>query len=174
MQKTKGEQFAGVTVAMITPFRNGDVDFTALRRLVDWHVEQGTDCLAPAGTTGEAINLITNGVLSDDGNPPTGVGLRDSEGLGVINSRTPSAFDVGTVFSDEAPRGIAFDFCDRIGRRAPEIHRPLIRERRDSGPPAAAAARYPGGVRRLRDPLTRLGAAACVDHGRSASMTAAR
>ena len=46
MQKTKGEQFAGVTVALITPFRNGEVDFPALRRLVDWHVEQGTDGLA--------------------------------------------------------------------------------------------------------------------------------
>jgi 4-hydroxy-tetrahydrodipicolinate synthase len=57
MQKTKGEQFAGVTVALITPFRNGDVDFTALRRLVDWHVEQGTDCLAPVGTTGESPTL---------------------------------------------------------------------------------------------------------------------
>ena len=57
MQKTKGEQFAGVTVALITPFRNGEVDFPALRRLVDWHVEQGTDCLAPVGTTGESPTL---------------------------------------------------------------------------------------------------------------------
>src|SRR5438874_6938616 len=57
MNKTKGEQFAGVTVALITPFRNGDVDYAALRRLVDWHVEQGTDCLAPTGTTGESPTL---------------------------------------------------------------------------------------------------------------------
>jgi 4-hydroxy-tetrahydrodipicolinate synthase len=55
--KTKGEQFAGVTVALVTPFRNGDVDFDALGRLVDWHVEQGTDCLAPVGTTGESPTL---------------------------------------------------------------------------------------------------------------------
>jgi 4-hydroxy-tetrahydrodipicolinate synthase len=57
MTRTKGEQFAGVTVALITPFRNGEVDFHALRRLVDWHVEQGTDCLAPVGTTGESPTL---------------------------------------------------------------------------------------------------------------------
>jgi 4-hydroxy-tetrahydrodipicolinate synthase len=57
MSKTKGEQFAGVTVALITPFRNGEVDYAALRRLVDWHVEQGTDCLAPVGTTGESPTL---------------------------------------------------------------------------------------------------------------------
>src|SRR4029077_4107424 len=54
---TKGEQFAGVTVALITPFRGGEVDFDALGRLVDWHVEQGTDCLAPVGTTGESPTL---------------------------------------------------------------------------------------------------------------------
>jgi 4-hydroxy-tetrahydrodipicolinate synthase len=54
----KGEQFAGVTVALVTPFTSaGDVDFTALDRLVDWHVEQGTPCLAPVGTTGESPTL---------------------------------------------------------------------------------------------------------------------
>ncbi len=53
----KGEKFAGVTVALITPFRNGEVDYDALRRLVDWHVEQGTDCIAPVGTTGESPTL---------------------------------------------------------------------------------------------------------------------
>src|SRR5262249_53493022 len=55
--KTKGEQFAGVTVALVTPFKNGEVDFERLVRLVDWHIEQGTDCLAPVGTTGESPTL---------------------------------------------------------------------------------------------------------------------
>jgi 4-hydroxy-tetrahydrodipicolinate synthase len=57
MARTKGEQFAGVTVALVTPFRNGAVDYDGLRRLVEWHVEQGTDCLSPCGTTGEAPTL---------------------------------------------------------------------------------------------------------------------
>jgi 4-hydroxy-tetrahydrodipicolinate synthase len=54
---TKGEKFAGVTVALVTPFRDGAVDFEGVRRLVDWHVEQGTDCLSPVGTTGESPTL---------------------------------------------------------------------------------------------------------------------
>src|SRR5438132_4331696 len=54
---TKGEKFAGVTVAMVTPFRDGAVDFDGLRRLVDWHIEQGSECLAPVGTTGESPTL---------------------------------------------------------------------------------------------------------------------
>jgi 4-hydroxy-tetrahydrodipicolinate synthase len=54
---TKGEMFAGLTVALITPFKNGAVDFDALGSLVDWHVAQGTNCLAPVGTTGESPTL---------------------------------------------------------------------------------------------------------------------
>jgi 4-hydroxy-tetrahydrodipicolinate synthase len=54
---SRGEQFAGVTVALVTPFRNGEIDFEELGRLVDWHIEQGTDCLAPVGTTGESPTL---------------------------------------------------------------------------------------------------------------------
>lgn len=54
---TKGEKFAGLTVALVTPFKGDDIDYDALKRLVNWHVEQGTDCLSPVGTTGEAPTL---------------------------------------------------------------------------------------------------------------------
>ena len=54
---TKGEQFAGLAVALITPFKNGEIDFDGLRRLVGWHIEQGTDSLVPVGTTGESPTL---------------------------------------------------------------------------------------------------------------------
>jgi len=53
----KGEQFAGLTVALVTPFRDGEVDEDALRRLVDFHVESGTDVISPVGTTGESPTL---------------------------------------------------------------------------------------------------------------------
>lgn len=55
--KTRGELFSGVTVAMVTPFINGAVDWDSLGRLVDWHIGQGTDALAPCGTTGESPTL---------------------------------------------------------------------------------------------------------------------
>ncbi|VTR92238.1 dihydrodipicolinate synthase : 4-hydroxy-tetrahydrodipicolinate synthase OS=Planctomyces limnophilus (strain ATCC 43296 / DSM 3776 / IFAM 1008 / 290) GN=dapA PE=3 SV=1: DHDPS [Gemmata massiliana] len=57
MAATRGELFAGVTVAIITPFKNGEVDWDELGKLVDWHCEQGTDALAPCGTTGESPTL---------------------------------------------------------------------------------------------------------------------
>ncbi len=49
--------FKGSIVALITPFQNGQVDEEALRKLVDWHVEQGTHGIVPCGTTGESPTL---------------------------------------------------------------------------------------------------------------------
>lgn len=45
----------GSIVALITPMQDdGSVDYDALRRLVDWHVAEGTDCVGVVGTTGES------------------------------------------------------------------------------------------------------------------------
>jgi 4-hydroxy-tetrahydrodipicolinate synthase len=54
---TRAESFAGLSVALITPFRDGKVDFTALKQLVEFHVQAGTTCLCPVGTTGESPTL---------------------------------------------------------------------------------------------------------------------
>ena len=53
----KGQKFAGLTVALVTPFRDGAVDEAALRKLVDYQVEAGSDCVSPVGTTGESPTL---------------------------------------------------------------------------------------------------------------------
>ena len=42
LPRTRGEKFAGLTVALVTPFQGDAIDFDGLARLVDWHVEQGT------------------------------------------------------------------------------------------------------------------------------------
>jgi 4-hydroxy-tetrahydrodipicolinate synthase len=57
MPATRGELFAGVTVAIVTPFRNGEIDWDDLAKLVDWHCDEGTHALAPCGTTGESPTL---------------------------------------------------------------------------------------------------------------------
>lgn len=54
---TKGRKFAGCTVALVTPFRDGVVDESALRDSVDWQIGQGTPILSPVGTTGESPTL---------------------------------------------------------------------------------------------------------------------
>ena len=57
MPASRGELFAGVTVAIVTPFKGGEIDWPALGSLIEWHVEQGTNALAPCGTTGESPTL---------------------------------------------------------------------------------------------------------------------
>jgi 4-hydroxy-tetrahydrodipicolinate synthase len=53
----KGTAFAGLSVAITTPFQDGEVDFKTLRTQVDRQVKAGTACLCPAGTTGESPTL---------------------------------------------------------------------------------------------------------------------
>jgi 4-hydroxy-tetrahydrodipicolinate synthase len=43
--------------ALVTPFKDGSVDFDALKHLVEWHIEQGSHGLVPVGTTGESPTL---------------------------------------------------------------------------------------------------------------------
>jgi 4-hydroxy-tetrahydrodipicolinate synthase len=47
----------GCLTALVTPFRDGKVDFDSLARLVDWQIEQGVDGIVAVGTTGESATL---------------------------------------------------------------------------------------------------------------------
>ncbi len=48
-------RLTGSIVALITPFLpDGAVDYPALKKLIDWHIAEGTDCIGVVGTTGES------------------------------------------------------------------------------------------------------------------------
>ena len=47
----------GSVVALVTPFRNDELDEDALRKMVQWHIELGTHGIVPVGTTGESATL---------------------------------------------------------------------------------------------------------------------
>jgi 4-hydroxy-tetrahydrodipicolinate synthase len=49
--------FKGSFPALITPFKNGELDLDALKKLVEWHVAEGSHGLVPVGTTGESPTL---------------------------------------------------------------------------------------------------------------------
>lgn len=49
--------FQGSLPALVTPFKDGLVDFDALKKLVDWHIAEGSSGLVPVGTTGESPTL---------------------------------------------------------------------------------------------------------------------
>ena len=49
------QQLTGSIVALVTPMlEDGSVDYAALRRLIDWHIDEGTDCIGVVGTSGES------------------------------------------------------------------------------------------------------------------------
>ena len=51
----------GSTVALATPMHDdGSVDYPALRRLIDWHIAEGTDCICVVGTTGESPTVTVD------------------------------------------------------------------------------------------------------------------
>nr|WP_295773666.1 4-hydroxy-tetrahydrodipicolinate synthase [Rhodoferax sp.] len=54
MNPTHGP-LTGSIVALVTPMQDdGSVDYPALRKLIDWHITEGTDCIGVVGTTGES------------------------------------------------------------------------------------------------------------------------
>lgn len=92
--------FKGSLVALVTPF-NGDnqVDYASLKRLIQFHVEQGSDGLVIAGTTGEAatlsrqehIDLVCRAVEIADGRLPIIAGTGSNS--------TAQTIDLSRVFS---------------------------------------------------------------------------
>lgn len=49
--------FHGSITALITPFKNGEIDWPAFDNLIEWQIENGTHALVPCGTTGECPTL---------------------------------------------------------------------------------------------------------------------
>lgn len=57
MSKLKKSVFEGAATALVTPFRNGEIDYAATGALIDWQIAEGIDALVIAGTTGEGSTL---------------------------------------------------------------------------------------------------------------------
>ena len=57
MTQRKGSDYAGLSVAIITPFVDGEVDYSRLREQIEFQIDAGTKCIVPVGTTGESPTL---------------------------------------------------------------------------------------------------------------------
>ena len=85
--------FTGSMVALITPFKGGNVDWQSLERLIDFHIQSGTHGIVPCGTTGESATLsheeheeVINAVIKS------------------VNRRLPVIAGTGSNSTDEAVR----------------------------------------------------------------------
>jgi 4-hydroxy-tetrahydrodipicolinate synthase len=54
---TRAERFAGLSVAIVTPFRDGKLDLPRLSEQIEFQAAAGTTCICPVGTTGESPTL---------------------------------------------------------------------------------------------------------------------
>ncbi len=85
--------FTGSMVALVTPFKNGQVDWPALEGLVDFHLKSGTDGIVPCGTTGESATLSHQ--EHDDVIKAV---------IRAVNKRVPVIAGTGSNSTDEAVR----------------------------------------------------------------------
>ena len=75
--------YEGAGVAIVTPFKEGKVDFNALEKLIDWQISESIDAIVSAGTTGEAstldddehIEVISFSVKATNGRVPVIAGV---------------------------------------------------------------------------------------------------
>ncbi len=94
--------FHGSITALITPFKNGDVDWVAFDELVEWQIEQGTHGLVLCGTTGESPTLthdehksiVERGVALVKGRIPVIAGTGSNSTAKTIDA-TQHALDAG-------------------------------------------------------------------------------
>lgn len=95
--------FKGSAVAMVTPFKDGAIDYPALTRMIELQIISGTDAIVVCGTTGEVATLseeertelIRFTVERVDGRIPVIAGTGGNNTSAVIeNSRTAEALDV--------------------------------------------------------------------------------
>lgn len=57
MSQRRGSSFAGLSVAIATPFQDGQVDYARLKEQLEFQIAAGTTCVVPTGTTGESPTL---------------------------------------------------------------------------------------------------------------------
>ena len=56
----KQPKLRGTGVAIVTPFKNGEIDYPALKNIINFLIEGGVEYIVSLGTTGEAVNLSTD------------------------------------------------------------------------------------------------------------------
>jgi len=137
MSMTKPTIFTGAAVAVVTPFRNGQIDYPAFDRILEDQIARGTDAIVVAGTTGEAAtltheehcDLVAHAVETVAGRVPViaGTGSNDTA-YGIELSR--AACDAGAdalllvtpYYNKATPKGLIKNFMET----ADATNKPII------------------------------------------------
>lgn len=115
----------GSLPALVTPFKNGAVDYDTLKKLVEWHIAEGSHGLVPVGTTGESPtlsheeheNVVAEVVRAVDGRIPViaGAGSNNtSESMRLIQHAEKVGADAALVvtpyYNRPTQRGLVAHF----------------------------------------------------------------
>ncbi|KNZ43308.1 4-hydroxy-tetrahydrodipicolinate synthase [Acetobacterium bakii] len=112
--------FTGSCVALITPFKNNKIDYERFHQLIDWQIEQGTDAILIAGTTGETSTLTD----------PEHLDILQDAGK-YINGRVP--FVAGTGSNDTAYSIMLSKQAEKAGADAALIINPYYNKSTQKG-----------------------------------------
>ena len=137
MSKFKRTIFTGAATAIVTPFKNGEVDYDAFGSLIDFQLDGGIDALVVAGTTGEAstltdeehIGVIKYAVERVNGRVPViaGTGSNDTA-YGIDLSREACAVGADALlvvtpyYNKATPKGLIKNFT----ATADAVDKPII------------------------------------------------
>lgn len=117
--------FKGSMPALVTPFRNGELDLETLKQLVEWHIGEGSSGLVPVGTTGESPTLtheehdlvVAEVVKAAAGRVPViaGAGSNNTlEAIRLMRSAEAAGADAGLVvtpyYNKPTQRGLLAHF----------------------------------------------------------------
>ena len=110
----------GSMPALVTPFKDGAVDFDTLKKLVEWHIAEGSHGLVPVGTTGESPTLtheeheaVIDCVVT------------------AVNKRVPVVAGAGSNNTAEAIRFV--QFAEKVGADAALVVTPYYNKPTQSG-----------------------------------------
>lgn len=112
--------FDGSIPALVTPFKDGAVDFGAFEKFVDWQIEQGSSALVPCGTTGESATMTI-----DEHNEVIAVTVRAAAG------RVPVIAGCGS--NDTATAALHMRHAEKVGATAALVVCPYYNKPNQAG-----------------------------------------
>ena len=124
-------KFKGLGTALLTPFKNGEVDYEAFAATVDWQVETGVDFLVPLGTTGETPTLseseklqVLEVTLQHAGGLPVVAGVGSNSVSGTLANmrllQDADAFLVVVPFYNKPPQRGIYEYFKSIAAATPK------------------------------------------------------
>lgn len=126
--------FKGCGTALLTPFKDGEVDYNAFAATVDWQVETGVDFLVPLGTTGETPTLseseklqVLEVTLQHAGGRPVMAGVGSNSVKGTLDNirllQDADGFLVVVPFYNKPPQRGMYQYFKTI---AEATDKPII------------------------------------------------